>query len=340
VPDFTTADALLLILRVAHKRLAGVLLRLRREAIADSLVGRWTIRYFEERLALAAKAIAEVSGEVLGPAGEFGVAGQAAEASYGVGLLIGTKSLTEQGVEDLPPPDFEDMHNPAMRLIAQEMTDGFDGMYQAILREERDDYRRIQGHFTQVAMATGQTGDELTGRLVNEFIGRTQGGRLILPGGTRNWRIEDYADMLSRTVSAKATREASLNRITECGHDLALVIGGRIELTCDTCLWADGRVFSISGETEKPEQMPDETWGGPLELIKVERSAERDRILSRYHKRRIKNSPPVAHPRCIHSFAAYVAEQTPEEQRERLRVALEAYATKAGLDIATGGQPA
>ena len=300
-PAPATADELLSALRRAQNELRGALLSLRKDSVVAGIGETWSLQFTGERLALVEQAIAEVSGVVLGPPGEFGLAAEAVQQAYAVGINLGTKSLTEQGITELVPPAMAELHVPAMQAIAQEMTDGYQGLYQNVLRRENDAYRRIQGHLTQVALAKGETGSELTGRLVQEFVAQLEregrpiagtGGRFRLPGGTRNWGIADYAEMLGRTVAAKANREAALNRIAETGHDLVIVIGGRIELTCKTCLWVDGKVLSIGGTSEKPEGLDSDLWGGPLEIWIAERSDARDEIVG------MKHSPALFHPRC------------------------------------------
>lgn len=338
-----TADELLASLRQAHADLEAELVRLRQQAVGAGAGGAWSEEFVVQRLALVEQAIAEVSAQTLGPAGEMGLAPQLAQQAYGVGLNVSTRSLLLQGLEAAAPA-FADIHTPAMLAIAQEMAEGYQGLYQSILRTETDAYRSAQGHLTRVALATGETSDALIGRFVKEFVGDAKDGRLRLPGGSRNWAIEDYAEMLGRTVSAKAMREAGLNRVAETGNDLVIVIGSEIlpkrsaktgkrikgSGTCATCHWADGKVFSISGATDRPESVPEGMWGGPLDLLKANRSARRDRIVGQ------KNSPPVGHPRCVHDFAAYV-EGTAESAAEDLRSALEQYAGKLGMEIANGG---
>jgi hypothetical protein len=292
-PAPTTAEELLAALKVAHAELAAELLRLREQALARGVGTTWTIEFVEGRLALVEEAIAQVSAQVLGPPGEFGMAANLVQQGYAVGLNLTAKSLTLQGVTDVVEAAMTDFHVPAMLAIAQEATDGYQGLYQAVLRRENDAYRKIQAHFAQVALAKGETGSELTGRLAREFVDAEMQKGGVMVGLKRNWAIEDYAEMLGRTVAQKAAREAGLNRVVETGNDLVIVIGGRIETTCKTCLWADGKVFSISNQRAKPDGVPEALWGGPIELIKVEHSTARDRRVGK------KNSPPVGHPRCL-----------------------------------------
>ena len=65
----------------------------------------------------------------------------------------------------------------------------------------------------------------------------------------KRWNMETYAEMIARTTPRQAMIEGTKNRLLEHGHDLAEIIGGIGENTCETCEAWDGRIVSLTGKT-------------------------------------------------------------------------------------------
>lgn len=303
-----TTDEYIETLTAVHGELAEDLSRLRAEAGMEAATGTaWDVAFTERRLALVAAEIAEVSGEVLGEDGEDGLAAQAVDEAYSVGLATNDVAAEAQGVT-IPPDDeaFEDLHTVQARAIAQELTDGYEGLYSTILRTEADRYQRIQARATMQGILTGETISDTMLRLLEQFEAEDITGFVDRAG--RQWKLENYAANLARTVPMKANRTASLTRTAELGIDLVMVVGGEIATTCVTCDRLDGKILSINGP---PDPLPP-NYGGTLAAAEA-------------------SHPPLGHNHCIHSYVAWVPDAGPSD--EELRKLTEETAELMGLSL-------
>ena len=304
----STTDELLSILKQAHADLVKDLEVLTQRALAQSGNGEnWSVAFTKRQIAMVKARIDELGGTVLGAAGKDGLAAQLTDSAYKVGLKSVDFGLTLQGIT--PGPMDPALHMGISRGIAQELTEGYSGMYQRILREHMDEFRTIQARSVMSAIAKGDTGDELIGSIIDQIKGRAVDGKFKLPGGKRNWAAEDYAEMLSRTVAAKAEREASRARMIEEETDLVIVIGGLIGSSCETCQKAVAAgPLSLTGQT------PGYRTVGEFEAM----------------------SPPFGHVRCGHSWGPYYPESgIPEEE---LRATIEEFEANTGFDVRWEGK--
>jgi hypothetical protein len=92
----------------------------------------------------------------------------------------------------------------------------------------------------------------------------------------RNWKLSNYAEMVSRTVPMHVMNVGKMNEFLEYGEDLVVV--SDFSPTCPLCAPWGGAVLSISGVTK----------GYPA-VSEAEEAG-------------------LFHPRCLHSFALYSAE--------------------------------
>lgn len=302
-PEPTTADGLLGVLKEAHKDLVKDLELLTAKALAESGNGEtWTVAFTKRQIGMVKARVEELGGTVLGAAGTDGLAAQLTDAAYKVGLKSIDFGLTLQGMTPGTPDAA--LHMGISRGIAQELTEGYSGMYQRILRERADEFRSIQARSVMSAIAKGDTADALIGSIIDQIKDNATDGRFKLPGGSRNWAVEDYAEMLSRTVAAKAEREASRARMIEENTDLVIVIGGLIGTSCDTCIDAvNAGPLSLTGQTA----------GYPTV----------DEFESR--------TPPLGHPRCGHTYGPYYPESGLSEGE--VRGELETFEALTGFDV-------
>ena len=139
-----TTDGYIEALKQAYDDLAEDLKNLRSEAVRESDGGRdWTTEFTERRLARVAAELAAVGAEVVGAEGQDGLAAEAVDEAYAIGIVQADAAAEAQGV-DVSPADFQSIHAPQSRAIAQELTDTFDDLNTRILRKESDRYRTIQ----------------------------------------------------------------------------------------------------------------------------------------------------------------------------------------------------
>lgn len=119
--------------------------------------------------------------------------------------------------------------------------------------------------------------NEFTRRLMSQdildrFADRSVAGKIDTGG--RRWRLDSYAELIARTQTGNAARQAHMNRQQQYGLDLVRISS---HSPCsDLCRPWQGRVFSMSGKSEQYPPLSDATSGG------------------------------LYHPNCKHSQSAYV----------------------------------
>jgi hypothetical protein len=236
----------------------------------------WTAQRIERRMGEVAREIEVTRLQVLGAAGEDGLAALAAEHAYAFGVTLTLRALEHQGV-DVPGAEalaFESLHIPQSRALARELTEGYDGAYSRRLLSERDFYRQVQARAAMVGNLSGETIGETGARLWRRF--REEGITSFVDKANRRWRLEAYSAMLARTVTAKACRAAEEAMCAEIGCDLVRIMGGVGSTTCGPCERYNGKTLSLTGHTPGYDTVA---------------SAE---------------AAGVFHPNCIHSAVAYV----------------------------------
>ena len=76
---------------------------------------------------------------------------------------------------------------------------------------------------------------------------KAQGVEALLDRGGRQWTLERYAEMLTRTHLIKANTEATTNRVAQFGVDIVEVSTHGAD--DDICAPEEGQLYSISGNS-------------------------------------------------------------------------------------------
>lgn len=104
-----------------------------------------------------------------------------------------------------------------------------------------------------------------TGRLTGEAIReikkevatvlKTQGLEALIDRGGKQWTLDRYSEMLTRTHMIKANTEATINRAKEFDIDIVEVSthGTKDEL----CLKYEGNIYSLSGKSSNYPKLPE-----------------------------------------------------------------------------------
>lgn len=120
-------------------------------------------------------------------------------------------------------------------------------------RMKATDLSFLRGNIIEVmrkASLTGATSAEVQKELTRRMLDASEGG---LPGwqfidkSGRAWKSGNYFNMLTRTVTARVTREAYTARLIGNGFDLVTIEGGGSP--CPVCLKWRGLVVSLTGAT-------------------------------------------------------------------------------------------
>lgn len=102
---------------------------------------------------------------------------------------------------------------------------------------------------------------KLTGEAVQEIkkeivsVLQKQGLQSLIDRGGREWTLDRYSEMLTRTHLIKANTEAAVNRAQEFEVDLVEV---SVHGTEDSlCLQYEGNIYSLSGKSSQYDRLPE-----------------------------------------------------------------------------------
>lgn len=180
----------------------------------------------------------------------------------------------------------------AVDRLAVSTADRMTGAHRSILRTTPDAFREVTSRVMAGNLIGTQTGREVAQRAVWALQDRGMTGFIDRAG--RRWSLTAYAEMATRTASARAKVEAQLDRLRGAGHELVIV--GHTGQSCDYCAPWENQVLTIDG--------PDGAG-----VIRVEHAIE-DGV---YVDVRVGGSVEEArragfmHPNCGHSLSLYQA---------------------------------
>lgn len=212
-------------------------------------------------------------------------AGQVIPKTYELATREAVGFWTNNGLT--PPPlsaGFAKIHQQSVEVLVQNVYENLHDAHVTLGRRIRDDWRRVQLEAALEKQATGATVDEAKERLQARVADRGLGAFTDKAGKT--WRLDAYAEMAVRSVTAEAANMGMINQLRGMGRDLVQMSSHNAP--CPICAPLEGRVYSITGETK----------GYPK--------------LERAH-----GSYANIHPNCKHTLLPYVAEldESPEQTR-------------------------
>jgi hypothetical protein len=173
-------------------------------------------------------------------------------------LLEGARDWSEQAIQEayeagmkstgLPGgAAFNAVHQQAVKVLAENAYGRFEIVDQVIGRRVNDVYRSIALENVTGQVVGYQTWQQTAKRIRADMADRGITGFVDAAG--RRWNMETYAEMIARTTPRQAMIEGTKNRLLEHDHDLAEIIGGIGENTCDHCREWNGRIVSLTGKT-------------------------------------------------------------------------------------------
>lgn len=169
-------------------------------------------------------------------------------------------------------PEFARVHQRAVDVIAQNMSDNLRSATQFVGRRVKDVFRQVGITQAGIKLAAGQTVEWMQGQMVQTLL--DQGQTAFIDRLGRRWRLDTYAKMVARTTTREAASVATINTCQEFGVGLV-----RITVhypTCGKCAPLQGKVFSLGADR-------------------------------RYPKLKDEYRPPI-HPNCRHVLVPYVRE--------------------------------
>lgn len=123
-----------------------------------------------------------------------------------------------------------------------------------ILRSIDDVYRQIVAEVSAPGVVTGtETLTQSIQRALNRFADRGITGFIDTAG--RNWSIESYAEMATRTATSRAMIEGRLGEYRANGRELVIVSDHPQE--CELCRKWEGKILAIAGPWRKGDTLED-----------------------------------------------------------------------------------
>lgn len=147
--------------------------------------------------------------------------------------------------------DLMTIHKDAINaLISDTYLDIANGMNGLVAGAERQMNDALKRQIRAINISKQITGTSIRtiSKEVQEAIGQ-QGFSVLIDRGGRKWTIARYAEMIVRTHTVKAANEGVVNRASEWGVDIVEV--STHAGTCDICKSFEGKLFSISGKSDK-----------------------------------------------------------------------------------------
>lgn len=170
----------------------------------------------------------------------------------------------------------------AVDVLVRETVTSVRSTHGQILRSVEDVYRTVIAEVSAPGVVTGtETRRQATQRALDRFAARGITGFRDRSG--RNWELESYTEMATRTAAGRAQIAGSLDRYVADGRDLVIVSDHTQE--CELCRPWEGKILSITGAT------PAGTRVGGFVVAGTVREAQ---------------SAGLQHPNCRHNLAAFV----------------------------------
>lgn len=147
-----------------------------------------------------------------------------------------------------PPPlpsGFAQVHRAAVEVIAGNMADQLHDATTYIGRRAQDAVRKATLETVAEKYVTGRTLKETRRELVGSLV--DEGLTAVRDASGREWRLDTYAEMVTRTTTAEAANAGLMNQLKGYGHDLVRMTEHRA--ACPICAPYESRVFSVSGKT-------------------------------------------------------------------------------------------
>lgn len=169
---------------------------------------------------------------------------RALEDAYRGGRLTTLSPLTDPGMTGV--------NRRAVGILAADVQRALTSTSPRVLRWTEDTYRKVIGDVVASTVTGTTTRREAAARAMDRFSLRGVDGFTDAAG--RNWALDTYAEMATRTATGQAFLEGTLDRYRADGDDLVIVSNSPEE--CPLCRPYEGNVLSISGNLEAPLGIP------------------------------------------------------------------------------------
>lgn len=212
----------------------------------------------------------------------------AVEASAKAGSDTARAQLRKLGVRATSG----ELNVSAIERLADELAGAVRPAHTAIARTTEDAYRRIIADASSSLISGVGNRRDAAQRALWDFADR--GIRGFVDRAGRRWDIASYAEMATRTASARASVESHRARLADSG--IALVQVSAEPQSCDLCAPWEGAILTLDGSGEG---------GGTIELEHATRDGEivRVEVAGSLDEAR---AAGLFHPNCTHATGAHL----------------------------------
>lgn len=139
------------------------------------------------------------------------------------------------------------IHESAVSVLVGSLTDDLMDAHAYVGRRVMDDWRRMQLKSVTQMLATGANPRQAKKEFVwdADYYGVTA----FKDKSGAEWTLDNYADMVIRSVSQEAQNTGLLIQLGGMGHDLVQMTEHRS--SCPLCAPYEGRVYSVSGNDSR-----------------------------------------------------------------------------------------
>lgn len=169
---------------------------------------------------------------------------------YQEGADKAVKQLDNVGAKVFVRKNFNQLHKAAIYALVDDTAKAFGETMTGVSRDARRLLNTATKEELKQRMAKGYISGEARKTIRQNIKGalQEQGLSALVDKGGARWSLDRYADMLLRTKAVEAHNTGLANRMVENGYDLVQVSahGG----TCDVCADWEGKILSLTGETD------------------------------------------------------------------------------------------
>jgi len=176
---------------------------------------------------------------------------------YKTGAAQGVKQLENIGAEVTISTGFNQVHKDYIMALIDDTSRAFGESLSGVGRSANlilgKAFRDAMTQKIAKGITSGEALKEVRDQIV--LILKEQGLSALKDKSGRSWDLDAYAEMLFRTKVVEARNRGMVNRMAENGYDLVQVSAH--SGTCDICASWQGKILSITGQTEGYDTVAD-----------------------------------------------------------------------------------
>lgn len=228
---------------------------------------------------------------------------------------------------EVPYTAFSKINRQAVEVVAYNLRDGLQGAHQLVGRQAQDIFRKVGLEITQGRLISGDAYKVSSAKMKEQLV--KQGIHAFRDSANRMWTLESYCTMVARTTTREAVTIGTMNRALAGGYDLVMI--SEHHPTCELCAPLQGKVFSLTGNTQGYPRYENYIPVHPNCRHNI--TIYQPRFDSNAEERKAFSNTSLANdPRSVAEQRAYKATQNVNRQRRDLREQYTRYVGRLGAD--------